>query len=128
MEAAKSRPIKKVLGEFQVRNIVITCATVSFLATAAYAAPATSTDYLRASRCKALAETIGKDTVDTTQVKAFLKSEFKTQPAFVVDKGQEEADRAKREARNAGNRDRLSAELEGGCVAYLAPGQAIASR
>ena len=72
-------------------------------------------DYLRASRCKGLAESLGGDTVG---VDALLKSARASRASVIVDRGQTELSRAKREARGD-RKDRLTAELAGGCAAYM---------
>jgi hypothetical protein len=86
---------------------------------------ATDLDYMKASRCKGLAEAMG---ADTAGVDAYLKQEGRGRAPFVVERAGAEMSKAKREARSEDRRDRLSAELTGACTAYTGPDRAVAVR
>jgi hypothetical protein len=90
---------------------------------AAAAAPqATDVDYLKASRCKGIAEGLGTG-VDTTRIDAFLKRESAARLQTIVEQGEAEQLRARREARQPDRQPRLTAELQGACAGYLGGGQ-----
>lgn len=71
-------------------------------------------DYLRASRCKGIAESVG---VDTAGVDALLKSAKVSRQPVVLDRAEAEVARAKRDARS--QKDKVTSELSGGCSAYM---------
>jgi hypothetical protein len=71
-------------------------------------------EYLRASRCKGIAETLG---VDTAGVDALLKSAKMSRQPVIHERAEAEMSRAKREARS--QKDKVTAELSGGCAAYM---------
>ncbi|WP_374470074.1 hypothetical protein [Phenylobacterium sp.] len=88
---------------------------------------ASDLDYLKASRCKGIAEGVGS--VDTAGLDGFLKEQKRGRQTFVLERGDSEAAKARREAKSMDRRDRLSAELSGACVAYMAGGdKAVAAR
>jgi hypothetical protein len=78
----------------------------------------TDMDYLKASRCKGIATGLG---ADTTSLDAALKAESRTRPQVVLNRGKDEMDHAKRQAADANMKDRLTAELNGACLAYTSP-------
>jgi hypothetical protein len=91
------------------------------LATAGAASAATiktDLDYLKASRCKGLATGLG---ADTKALDAELKAEGRARPEVILNRAHDEMDRAKRQTRDANLKDKLTAELNGPCMAYLAP-------
>jgi hypothetical protein len=102
---------------------VVACAAAS---SAFAAARASDLDYLKASRCKGLAESIGQ--VDSAGLDAYLKDQGRGRQAFVIERGESEAQRAKREARAVERKDRLTAELTGPCMAYMGPAKDVAVR
>ena len=91
------------------------------VAGSAAAARFTDVDYLRASRCKGIATGLG---ADTTSLDALLKAERGSRIDTILRHGEEEADRAKRQAADANMKERLSAELASGCAAYTGAGAA----
>jgi len=108
----------------------ITAIALSGLAFAGSAAAETrisDVDFIKASRCKALAASPVGAGVDTAQLDALLKSQGQTRPELILQKADEAAARAKRQARSADAQPRLSAELTGACAAYLGGGSAVAS-
>jgi hypothetical protein len=101
------------------------------LAVAAIAAPAfasdkvTDVDYLKANRCKGLATSI-EGVVDPAALNSFIKAERGARAAYIVDRGNEEFERARKEARSADRKPRLTAELTGACQAYLGSATSVA--
>lgn len=79
-------------------------------------------EYLKANRCKGLATSLGSP-AEAVALDAFVKSARGGRSAFVAERADAEFDRAKREARNQGRKDQLSAELTGACQAYTAAAQ-----
>jgi hypothetical protein len=109
----------------KVAAIALTLAACA-AAGSAFAGSATDLDYLKAARCKGLATTIGQ--VDTTGLDAYLKTESRGRAPFVIERGDTELTRAKREARAVERKDRLTAELTGPCMAYMGPAKDVAVR
>ncbi|RAK60577.1 hypothetical protein DJ021_12560 [Phenylobacterium hankyongense] len=103
--------------------IALTAASLLTTAAAAAADRTTDLDYLKANRCRGLAAGIG-GSVDTSGLDSFIKTEGRGRNPYVVQRAQEEFDKAKRQARSAEARERLSAELAGPCVAYMGSGGA----
>lgn len=92
------------------------------LATAAAGAAAASDhmndmDYLRANRCRGLAA--GLNVGDVASLDAKLKVEARTRSEPILLRGQDELTRARRDAERASYKERLTAELNGPCMAYL---------
>jgi hypothetical protein len=85
----------------------------------------TDLDYLKANRCEGLA--LGLGAGDTAGLEALIKSEGRNRVEPVYVKGQEELARAKRDAGGTDSKERLSAELNGPCMAYLGGANATAS-
>jgi hypothetical protein len=81
-------------------------------------------DYLKANRCKGLATALGGDTAG---LDALIKAEGRTRNDAILIKGQDELAKAKREASRADSKDRLSAELNGPCLAYMGAGKEVAT-
>jgi hypothetical protein len=77
--------------------------------------------FIKANRCAALASSEALGPMDTTAISATLKTQGKGRQPVVVTMAQEEATSARRQAKSADNKDRLQAELNGACVAYLRP-------
>src|SRR5665213_4459905 len=91
------------------------------VAGSAAAARFTDVDYLRASRCKGIAAGMG---ADTTSLDALLKTEGRTRIDTILRHGEEETNRAKRQASDANMKERLSAEFASACTAYTGGGGA----
>lgn len=103
-----------------MKLIAIAFTSAGLLAAAGSASAAVSdVDYLKASRCRGLAEG-GLAQVDVAAMDAFIKAEGRTRSAFVTDRGKTEFDKAKRETKtdNTDRKARLTAELTGPCQAY----------
>jgi hypothetical protein len=103
-----------------MRMITIAFTAIGLAAAAGSAAAAVSdVEYLRANRCRGLAE--GQlAQVDLEAMDAFLKAESRSRTAMVQDRGRVEFDKAKREAKstNEQRKARLTAELTGPCQVY----------
>lgn len=80
----------------------------------------TDVDYLKASRCKGIAQGMG---ADTASLQAFLKAEGRTRADYILQRADEEATRARRQTSDANLKDRLAAELSGACTAYMSAGK-----
>ncbi len=109
-----------------MKTAAIALAAAGLLAagTAAAADRVTDLDYLKASRCKGLATGLGSETAgfDT-----FLKEQGRSRSVIVIDRGDNEVTRGKREASRTDAKDRLAAELSGPCLAYTGSAKDMAS-
>ena len=85
----------------------------------------TDIDYLKVNRCRGLAEGLGSG--DVAGLDALIKTEGRNRVETIYSKGQEELNRGRKEATRTDSRERLSAELNGPCTAYLGGAQASAS-
>jgi hypothetical protein len=77
----------------------------------------TDVDYLKANRCRGLAEGFGVSSVSSLD--SLIKTEGRTRQDTVYAKGQEEAARGKRDAAKTDGKERYEAELNGYCTAFL---------
>ena len=107
--------------------IVLTAAAVFVAGAASASERITDAQYLKASRCKGLATSIN-GVVDAGQIDAFLKSARGARSPILMDRAEAEFDRAKREGRVGGAKERLTAELTGPCSAYLGDSASVAKR
>jgi len=98
--------------------------TLSFAAAGAATASdrITDLDYLKANRCRGLAAGLGIG--DTASLDAMLKTEARGRNDVILQRGEEELSRGKRDAAKADARERLTAEVNGPCMAYLSGGKA----
>ena len=80
----------------------------------------TDVDYLKANRCRGLAAGLGAG--DVASLDALIKTEGRSRVETIYQRGQEEQNRAKREAAGIDGKERLTAELNSGCVAYMGAG------
>jgi hypothetical protein len=107
-----------------MKTAAILLATLSLGFAAAGAAAAadhlTDMDYLKANRCRGIAEGLGAG--DTAGLDALIKTEGRTRPEAIYERGQSEVARGKRDASSRDMRERLSDELNGSCMAYLGAG------
>lgn len=87
----------------------------------AAAGQATDVDYLRASRCRGIATGLGQD---ASAIGAYLTSASAGRAPAVLERGDQEFDKARRQARGE-SRTRLAAEYSSACAPY-AQGQAAA--
>jgi hypothetical protein len=103
------------------------------LVVTAVAAPAfaaekiTDVDYMKANRCKGLATSI-EGVVDPAALNSFIKAERGARATYVVDRGEEEFKRAKKEGKSADRKERLTAELTGPCQAFLGGATSVAKQ
>lgn len=107
--------------------IALTAAAFAAAGTAVAADRITDVDYLRASRCKGLAEAL-PGVVDGQSLDAYLKSAGRQRPAAIYARAEGEAERARRQARSEDSKARLTAELTGPCQAYLGEPSNMAKR
>jgi hypothetical protein len=77
----------------------------------------TDVDYLKANRCRGLAEGLG--TGDVASLDTLIKTEGRSRVETIYERGQQELARGKKQAANTDARERLSAELNGPCMTYL---------
>jgi hypothetical protein len=100
-------------------------ATLSLAASGATAAAThvTDVDYLKANRCKGLAQGLG-DTDAVAGLSAFIKEQGKTRVDYILERGDAELARAKREASSVDTKTRVQAEFSGTCTAYMDNGKA----
>lgn len=106
----------------------LSLAVVAALAVAGAASAASrvsDVDYLHANRCRGLASTI-TGVVDARALDEFVRAERGARHPFVYDRAQEEFQGARREAKSADRRERLTAELTGPCQAHLGATSTVA--
>jgi hypothetical protein len=108
-----------------MRTAAITLAVIGLAVAGSAAASGrvTDVDYLKANRCKGLAVGMGADTAGLNR---FIKTEGATRLDYILQRGDEEYARAKRQTSDANVKDKLAAELSGPCTAYMGGGQAMA--
>ena len=102
--------------------IAIVALGVSVAGSAVAAERISDVEYLKANRCKGLATSLGAS-AETAALNDFVKASSRGRSAFVAERADAEFDRAKREARNDGRKQQLSAELSNACQAYTAAAQ-----
>jgi hypothetical protein len=110
-----------------MKTAAILLATIGLAVAGAAAASdhLTDVDYLKVNRCRGLAEGLGSG--DVAGLDALIKTEGRSRVEIIYTKGQEELTRGKREASRTDSRERLSAELNGPCTAFVGGAQASAS-
>ncbi|WP_372784305.1 hypothetical protein [Phenylobacterium sp.] len=99
--------------------IVLAVLSLSTAGAAAASDKLNDMDYLKANRCLGLAAAMN---VDTTSLNAMLKTEGRSRSEPILLRGQDELARAKHDADRASYKERLTAELNGPCMAYLGGG------
>jgi hypothetical protein len=105
-------------------TVVVMSLSLAAASTAIAAPQVTDVDYLKASRCKGIA--VGLGGVDTARLDGFLKREGGVRMQTIVERGQVEQTRARRETRLSDRQAKLTAELQGSCAGYLAGGDQVA--
>ena len=85
----------------------------------------TDVDYLKANRCRGLAEGLGAG--DTAGLDSLIKAEGRTRVETIYNKGLQELARGRKEASGVDAKERLTAELNGPCMAYVGAGRGSAS-
>jgi hypothetical protein len=104
---------------------VLTALSLASAATVASAATqASDTDYVRADRCRGLAVGLG---LDASALNAFVKQQSAGRSPLVSDRADEEFAKAKREA-HGDAKDRLTAEFNSSCTAFMGASKAVATR
>ena len=84
-------------------------------------------DFLKANRCKGLAASID-GVVDSSSLNSFVKAQSASRAAYIVERGDQEFQRARREAKSSDRRERLTAELTGSCQAYTGGSENMAKQ
>lgn len=110
-----------------MKYAIIALAITAFAAPAVAAGKMTDVDYLRANRCKGLATSI-EGVVDPAALTSVIKAERGARATYVVDRGEEEFNKARKEAKSQDRKARLTAELTGACQAYLGGATSIAKQ
>ena len=85
----------------------------------------TDMDYIKASRCKGLAD--GSGLTDTKGLDDYLKAAGRRRIELAQDRAQSEYDRARRSTRSDEGKAHYAAELAGACAPYMNGGQMTAS-
>jgi hypothetical protein len=106
----------------------IALAALGFAAAGAATAAERATDleFMKASRCKGIAQTVG--TVDAAGLDSFLKAQKVGRQHVVLERATAEFDRGRRDAKSLDRRERITAELTGPCMAYMGADKAVAAR
>jgi hypothetical protein len=86
----------------------------------------TDIDYLKANRCRGLAEGFG--VTNASGIDALIKSEGRNRIEVVYEKGQREQVQGKRDAAKSDGKDRFQAELNGYCSAFLGGADTASAR
>jgi hypothetical protein len=105
----------------KIAAITLVALSLAAAGSAVASSGVTDVDYIKASRCKGLATGLGSG--DTAALDAFLKTEGRSRNDIIIQKAGEEMSKAKREASRTDAKDRLSAELNGSCMAYMSGGK-----
>jgi hypothetical protein len=87
----------------------------------------TDLDFLKANRCKGLAATL-TGVVDPASLDSFIKAETGARAPYIIERAGDEFARARKEAKGADRKDRLTAELAGPCQAYLGAASSMAKK
>jgi hypothetical protein len=108
-----------------MKYAVIALAIATFAGSASAAERVSDVDYLRANRCKGLATSI-QGVVDPAALTSFIKAERGARATYIVDRGEEEFQRARKEGKSQDRKERLTAELTSSCQAYLGSSTSVA--
>ena len=98
--------------------LTVIAATLAAGSASAASSNVTDVDYLKANRCKGLAASI-TGVVDTASLDSFIRSERMGRQSYIVDRGDDEFTRARKEAKSQDRKERLTAELTGPCQAFF---------
>jgi carbamoylphosphate synthase small subunit len=104
--------------------ILLAAIAAAGFATAASAAVSDS-DFIRASRCKGIAEGLGVDAADLT---SFVRAEGRTRLPIITDQAAAAEKKARRDVAKAEAKSRFETELSGVCAAYAGAPKAVAAR
>jgi len=97
-------------------SVILAAAVAGSISSSAMAeGRVTDTEFLRASRCKGLAEGLSSD---SAAIDAFLKTEGRSRDPFIIQRGEELTAKARREAKRSDHAAKASEELAGACQAY----------
>jgi hypothetical protein len=95
-------------------SLAVAAASAAAAVAAIPVAYASDVDYLRASRCRGIAEGVG---ADGATLAAYLKQQEVARDAAIVQQGETARAQAKRQAKGSA-KPQLEAELAGACAAY----------
>lgn len=109
----------------KIAAILLATLTFAGAGVAAASEKFTDVDYLKANRCRGLAEGLGGG--DTASLDSLIKAEGRARVEAIYTKGQQELARGKKEASGVDAKERLTAELNGPCMAYIGAGKGSAS-
>lgn len=98
---------------------IVALVTVFAAGSAVASDKVTDVDFLKANRCRGLATSL-TGVIDTQSLDSFIKAEGRTRAPYVMERASAEFARARKEAKGAERKDRLTSELTGACQAYLA--------
>lgn len=102
------------------------CATIAATAFAGAASAAVSdSDYIRASRCKGIAQGLGVDAADLT---GFVRAEGRTRLPAVSEQAAAAELKARKAAAKAESKTKFETEFSGACAAYTGAPKAVAAR
>ena len=105
--------------------IVLAALSLAAVGSASASERLSDMDYLKANRCLGIAA--GLNSAETTSLNTLLKVQGRTRSEPILLRGQDELGRAKRDAERAGYKERLTAELNGPCLAYTGDAAAAAA-
>ena len=110
----------------KITAIVLAASAFAAVGASANAAELSDMDYLRATRCHALANT-DLASVDTADLDKMLRDQRYGRSSYVLERAQSERSRAGRQARGAEGdaRERLLAEVNGPCQAWLSGAESL---
>jgi hypothetical protein len=109
----------------KIAAIVLATLGIAVAGVATAAERLSDMEYLKANRCRGIAAGLGG--ADTSSLDALIKSEGRSRIEMVYARGQQEMERGKRDAGYGDSKQRLTAELNGPCVAFLSGGRETAS-
>ena len=110
-----------------MKYAVIALVATAFAGSAFASEKVTDVDYLKANRCAGLATSI-EGVVDPAALNSFVKAERGARASYVVDRGEEEFKRGKKEGKSQDRKERLTAELTGACQSYLGGATSVAKQ
>ncbi len=111
-----------------MKIVMFALAAAAFTTSAASGSDRTTdVQYLKAARCKGLAASL-TGLVDSAALDTFVKQAGRHRTSDVMQRADDEYDRARREARRGGRKETLTAELTGPCQAFLGGASDVAKQ
>ena len=112
----------------RIAAIAITAASLFAAAsTTALADTGSDMDFLKASRCRGLDASGKFSPVDSKALNAYVKGAERVRAGYILERARNEEAKAKRESRYKDRHERLQAELNGPCMAYMSGSDAKAT-